>query len=315
MSRDANNSSAVEDGSLAALPASDKLSRIFPSYRAECDVSAVESAVSSTADHRIATASASAANVVAAAREQQEYAASFDSVGGFFYVASGTVDASFDLNAHEHLAAVTVVEAYHLTTLDDCTLRICNRPALGIAFQLWPAAHVLCRWLEQNASVLRGRRVLELGAGCALGALMCSALGGATRVCATDLPEAVTHMQMCVEQNAHVTLLPPVEVAALKWGAADTWTCNFAVEFDLFIGSDLLYWEHLAEPLVDTLSRLLSAPHSVCYLAQKHRWLNTEKRFFALCRKRGLESSVVAEIKFADNDRRFISIIRIQPKR
>ena len=32
---------------------------------------------------------------------------------------------------------------------------------------------------------------------------------------------------------------------------------DFAAEFDLLIGSDLLYWEHLVEPLVDTLARLL----------------------------------------------------------
>ena len=49
----------------------------------------------------------------------------------------------------------------------------------GIAFQLWPACQLLCRYLLANQHVVRGKRVLELGAGCGRAGLTAAAAGAA----------------------------------------------------------------------------------------------------------------------------------------
>ena len=47
------------------------------------------------------------------------------------------------------------------------------------AFRLWPLSLTLCRWLCAHPEIVRGKRVVELGAGFGALGLVCAALGAA----------------------------------------------------------------------------------------------------------------------------------------
>ena len=72
-----------------------------------------------------------------------------------------------------------------------CVTVIEDRP-LGIAFQLWPSAHLLADYVAPRAA---GKHLLELGAGCgAVG--IASAAAGAARVVLTDTRASLQHLQV-----------------------------------------------------------------------------------------------------------------------
>jgi hypothetical protein len=69
-----------------------------------------------------------------------------------------------------------------------------------VGMVLWPAALVLARWLCRNAALLRGKSVLELGAGMGLAGLAAAHL--ARRVCLTDFnPLVLENLRANVELN------------------------------------------------------------------------------------------------------------------
>ena len=55
---------------------------------------------------------------------------------------------------------------------------------------VWDPAIVLCQYLDQNAHLVKGKRLLEVGAGHALVSVVASSLGAA-HVVATDYSEEV----------------------------------------------------------------------------------------------------------------------------
>lgn len=103
-------------------------------------------------------------------------------------------------------------------------------PYFGV---LWPAARALAGELVRRGSELRGVRVLELGCGLALPSLVAAKLGA--RVTATDLHPDVP--AFLARNLAHNDLAPrAIEYHELDWRAVE-----LASEFELVIGSDILY--------------------------------------------------------------------------
>jgi hypothetical protein len=112
-----------------------------------------------------------------------------------------------------------ILPAYRSALDASLVLRVAVSQAQGIGFQLWPAAAVMCRWLESQTEYprdfLRGRRVLELGAGCGLvGMLAASDVLGAASVTITDLDEVVPHIQTNIDANIGAHLAAERVVAA-----------------------------------------------------------------------------------------------------
>ena len=76
-----------------------------------------------------------------------------------------------------------------------------EKKSLGIAHQVWPAATLLCQYLEKNIDIIipsaavSAINVLELGAGVGLCSiflsLLVSKIGLMTHIILTDLPEAI----------------------------------------------------------------------------------------------------------------------------
>mmetsp|Transcript_3328 Transcript_3328/g.10320 ORF Transcript_3328/g.10320 Transcript_3328/m.10320 type:complete len:495 (-) Transcript_3328:76-1560(-) len=162
---------------------------------------------------------------------------------------------------------------------------------LGTGGTVWPAAHVLARYLERRVwprGDMRGLRVLELGAGTACAGIASAALG-ARRVVATDLDGS----QWLARRNAVANgVADVVESAALAWGR------DAPPEADVVLASECVLPQLFPlEPLADTLAAALRAvPGSVGLVAYEHRVFpayDPRTRFEALLAERGVSLAVV----------------------
>ena len=139
---------------------------------------------------------------------------------------------------------------------DDC-LQFDDGLLTGIAFddtglhRVWPASKALCTWLYSNPSHIRGRRVLELGAGTALPSLLCARHLDVDLMLATDANEtAVAKLQEAE---------PRVNASVVTFDDADAVVSLARAEhIDTILLADVVYPAKDATPLLNTLSRLLS---------------------------------------------------------
>jgi len=114
--------------------------------------------------------------------------------------------------------------------------------------ELWPSAVALARALRGRA--LRGARVLELGCGLALPSIV-AALQGA-RVLATDLqPDALEAARLNAQAND-----VELELLTLDWRELEAISAR--APFDLVLGADVLYEDHMVDTLLAVLVKLRS---------------------------------------------------------
>ncbi|XP_057786011.1 uncharacterized protein LOC131003518 [Salvia miltiorrhiza] len=183
-------------------------------------------------------------------------------------------------------------QTYLLQSLNS-SIVIRQLTSQGISFQLWPAAAALVALLErQTLSCLRTAeqrrlRVLELGSGTGLVGIAAAALLGAN-VTVTDLPHVLPNLQFNVDANAGVVAARggQVQVAALSWGDVEQME-GVGGDFDVVLGSDLVYHDHLYEPLLQTLRVLLlgeTQKQVVFVMAHLKRW-KKESAFFKKANK------------------------------
>lgn len=158
-------------------------------------------------------------------------------------------------------------------------LRLAENPLVGFGFQVWTGALVLSCFLEQYL-VCHGRRVLELGAGCGLVGILVAHLGG--EVTLTDVDEVlpITHHNVGLNarrQGEAGTLC----VKALRWGM-DIRDVFHRGQFDIILGSDLTYSDHLHGPLLVTLLQLVNEETTVilaCTRREHDAFNNWRRRF------------------------------------
>lgn len=101
-------------------------------------------------------------------------------------------------------------------------------PYFGI---LWPSAIGLAHYLAENPGLIKGRKILELGAGLGLPSLVCSYLGGT--VLATDYHPDVE--EYFLRNCRHSSL--ECAYQRLNWRE----DLSEPEKFDVVIGSDVLY--------------------------------------------------------------------------
>lgn len=104
-------------------------------------------------------------------------------------------------------------------------------PPYGLA--LWPSAIALAHELVARADDVRGRRVLELGAGTGLPGIVAAALGG--RVVQTDRQELA--LALCRDNGARN------RAASIEYRLADWASWSDAERYDWIVGADVLYGE------------------------------------------------------------------------
>lgn len=173
----------------------------------------------------------------------------------------------------------------------------------GLSFQLWPAATTLVSLLDDSAagplsstlaafSDRERLRILELGSGTGLVGIAAAAALGAD-VTVTDLPHVLLNLHFNVEVNAAVVGATggAVRVAALRWGELEDVEL-IGNDFDLVLASDVVYYDHLFDPLLQTLKLLFGGGDSekrkkkkmVFVMSHLRRW-KKDSAFFKKARK------------------------------
>lgn len=116
----------------------------------------------------------------------------------------------------------------------------------GTSSVIWPVSMLLCRRLCEQPELVRGKAVVELGAGIGILSMVAAALGAA-RVVVTDMPEALPLLQRNVARCGESARDGSVSAAALPWGDAACIAAVGSGEFDVVLAADVLIggWAHL----------------------------------------------------------------------
>lgn len=133
---------------------------------------------------------------------------------------------------------------------------------------MWESADVLARHLSEEPERVYGRRVLELGAGCALSGLAAGALG-ARQVLLTDEVVCMAAHNLEANFGELPELSRRFKVQKLRWGDQAQIAAS-EPPYDVILGSDLLYESDQLEVLADTLVGL-SSPGTSIFLATPDR--------------------------------------------
>ncbi|KAJ0023699.1 hypothetical protein NQD34_003598 [Periophthalmus magnuspinnatus] len=144
---------------------------------------------------------------------------------------------------------------------------------LGVAAPVWEAAIQLSNYLVERSVELKGRRVIELGAGTGLLGIFAARLGAVVTL--TDLPIALPPLQANVSANT-----PPggwstaPTVLPLSWGKDHL---TFPADWDLVLGADLIYLPETFPLLVETLAHLCHSGTVVFFCSKMRREHKTQE--------------------------------------
>ena len=135
-----------------------------------------------------------------------------------------------------------------------------ERDRLPYGVMLWPASIALAHDLLARADALRGKRVLELGAGTGIPGIVAASLGA--RVLQIDRSEVALHVcNLNVERNRATN----VEVQRADWN-----DFHSAERFDFIVGADVLYATSMHDRLRAICEQYL-APDGVALFADPLR--------------------------------------------
>jgi hypothetical protein len=185
-----------------------------------------------------------------------------------------------------------------ITLLEACNL-VAAAGTTGL--RTWEAALHLGNYLcTHSVDLVRGKSVLELGAGTGYISILCSKHLGASHVLSTDGSDDVV---ASLSTNFYLNGLQDettIEGKELKWGQAllggehQQW--NAGRQIDLVLGADLTYDGSGIPALVSTFGELFDLYPSVKFvIAATVRNLTTFQRFLETCRG---NKYVVEEIVF-----------------
>jgi len=166
---------------------------------------------------------------------------------------------------------------------------------LGTGAQVWPAAHVLCKYLEKNylPHNLRGRRVCDLGSGTGIVGLVAASLGA--EVVLTDQDQIISLLdrnksELCSACEIEANL---IDVKVFDWGGSAD---HLGLPFDLIVVSDCVLPKlYPIEPLVEAISSLMD-DNSLALLSYEHRpyhLFDPRQEFYRLALNHGLEVHIV----------------------
>lgn len=151
---------------------------------------------------------------------------------------------------------------------------------LGVAAVVWDAAVVLCMFLEMGKVDLKGKRVIELGAGTGLVGIVAALLGA--NVTITDREPALEFLAANVRENIPPSQQGAVQVSELTWG--ENLHLYPTGSFDLILGADIVYLEETFPALLQTLEHL-SSENTVVLLSCRIRY-ERDERFLVELRQR-----------------------------
>jgi protein-lysine N-methyltransferase EEF2KMT len=163
----------------------------------------------------------------------------------------------------------------------------------NVGLRTWEAAlHLAWYLFNQRRELVRGRNVIELGAGTGFLSLLCAGHLQASSVVATDgLGHVCESLQANVELNAeHTFTSGPPTVTQLDW--TDQPAIDDLIEenkkagrqYDLIIGADITYHPDILKPLARLLSILNEQNPAATILISAAIRSDTFSNFLAICR-------------------------------
>ncbi|KAJ3689086.1 hypothetical protein LUZ61_018250 [Rhynchospora tenuis] len=176
-----------------------------------------------------------------------------------------------------------------------------NSKHLGMT--VWDASMVLVKYLEKNSrkgrfspAKIKGKRVIELGAGCGLAGLGMALLG--CDVILTDQLEVLPLLARNVDRNkswisqgsSDSGSFGSVSVAELDWGNKKQIEA-VGPPFDYIIGTDVVYAEHLLEPLIETILAL-SGPRTIILIGHEIRSTTVHEQMIEMLKNNFIVRSI-----------------------
>ena len=162
----------------------------------------------------------------------------------------------------------------------EIVLRTSNEMNLETGGTVWHAAHRLSEYLIKNPSLVRNKRVLELGCGCGLVGLVAAALG-AKSVMMTDIDNQVPIIQENINLNRYLRSLKGRGIQdsfnSCQVTCSSMWFGERVGDieedkYDVILGADIGYDVSLQEPIAMTLYSGLVNKKSFALLAEEVRW-------------------------------------------
>ncbi|KAK9830124.1 hypothetical protein WJX72_009898 [[Myrmecia] bisecta] len=159
----------------------------------------------------------------------------------------------------------------------DADIQLCISQAAfkqeGFASTVWDSSIVMAKYFERWAGEFRGKRCLDLSAGCGLVGIVLARLGA--DVTATDLGPNLTLLAANFAANAAGT---SHRVAELRWGEH---VASVQPPYDVVVACDVMYIEEAAAPLLATLRALSDGSTAICVAHGRNR--PAEPTFLQLC--------------------------------
>ncbi|XP_078286413.1 EEF1A lysine methyltransferase 3-like [Rhinoraja longicauda] len=136
---------------------------------------------------------------------------------------------------------------------------------IGLSAIIWEAGITLCRYFEKENINFTGKKIIELGSGTGIVGILAVLLGA--EVTLTDLPPALDQIRLNIDNNVPTSLRHRAKVAALSWGEDHD---RFPSDYDIILGSDIIYSRSRFSVLLQTLVHLSNA-NTVVFLSSKMR--------------------------------------------
>lgn len=168
----------------------------------------------------------------------------------------------------------------------------------GVAAVVWEAAIVLASYLLNMPSDIKGKNVLELGAGTGLTGIVAALLNA--NVTLTDQFEALKPLYINTKKNLNSNL-HFYQVKELSWGEKlkTAWAHE---SYDYIIGADLVYIESALSALVATLEHFMEINRNlIIILSGKVRYPHKYEKF-----KKLLQISFISSEVFLNEDNVYI---------
>ena len=160
------------------------------------------------------------------------------------------------------------------------------------AHMAWNAGILLATEIDRCKSLVKGKRVLELGCGAALPSMI-AALNDASVVVATDYPE--TQIIQALERNVDANLgkyRDNVHCTGFLWGSDvtplfESFPSGTEHKFDLIILCDLVFNHSQHHSLLKTCCECLAEEGSIYCVFSHHRpkWADRDMKFFSIARE------------------------------
>ncbi|KAG5681409.1 hypothetical protein PVAND_010847 [Polypedilum vanderplanki] len=201
-------------------------------------------------------------------------------------------------NADESDKSAEIVKKFNFISKDcsvEVEVNVLEVLAGVYSYYTWPSAKILAYFLFYSRRCIVNKKILEIGSGTSLPGILAKKLGAVVTLSDSALlNKSLTHIKkICAYNNLKVGT--DIQVIGLTWGMFGN-MYDLGNDFDLIIGSDVLFDCYVFEEVLSTVAFLLERnPKStfICsYQVRSSDWSfeNLLKKWNLKCRNIDLNS-------------------------